>query len=60
MWWKAFQIAVFMGVGCLGIYYEWSENKFATGMLAFLASMFATHFLSMAIDSVKSYRARKQ
>ena len=48
---KLFQLVVFFGVACTGIYYEWTPNGYVLGLLSIGAAFFSTLLLSWALDT---------
>ena len=44
--WLLFQSAVMMAVGCTGIYYEWTPNRVALGIIMVGAAWWATRMVS--------------
>ena len=44
--WLLFQSAVMIAVGCTGIYYEWTPNRVALGIVMVGAAWLATKIVS--------------
>ena len=53
MWWKLFQIFVFLAVSFTGIYYEWTPNGTALGLVALMSTMVATAIIGDAIRLIR-------
>lgn len=53
MWWKPFQIFVFLAVSFTGVYYEWTPNGTALGLVALMSTMVATAIVGDAIRLVR-------
>lgn len=53
MWWRILQIGVFFGVIASDIEYHWSNNSYATGLLA----GFAAYAVSCLVYSLLNWRA---
>jgi hypothetical protein len=43
--WKLFQLVVFLAVSFAGIYWQWTPNGLALGIVALIATMIATAIL---------------
>lgn len=56
MWWKVFQFSVAFAVLASNIEYRWIDNGYAAGILALLAAMFATAFVSWLIDQLAALK----
>ena len=53
MWWKLLQISVFLAVSFTGIYYEWTPNGTALGLVALMSTMVATAIVGDAIRLIR-------
>ena len=53
MWWKLFQISVFLTVSFTGVYYEWTPNGTALAIVALMATMVATAIVGDLIRLIR-------
>jgi hypothetical protein len=58
MGWRLLQIVVFLGVAFTGIYYEWTPNGLALGIIAWLAAFAATVFLGDLLRLLRWLKSR--
>ncbi len=52
--WKLFQISVFIGIACLGTYYEWTPNGVLLGFTAWFLTVIATMVVSSLLLKLRT------